>query len=230
MLTMLGSAAVASATEPQPPTDTSVGAASEFDVPGGVAPEVLQEGTWFDDQGRLYFPENSDQSAEKDAAFCSFVFGTPEEVAAVLGLDGELAIAENSGLVNLGGGGIGYSCGYVPADSEDALEIATDSTGPGPGAESEPATTGDAPDTTSDPSDTTSDAADDDIRPLVVFALLSEPLDIDGIPEGYAELFQVEGADSEYSGALGLSTEYDGDPIDEAIAQAWLTTARDRLA
>lgn len=237
LLPIVAASAVASAgTEPSPPAETtSTSSVGDIEIPGGIEPDILQEGTWFDDDGRLYLPENTDQPSDKDAAFCSFVFGSPDEVAEALGLDEELTFAESSGLVYYGGGGSGYSCGYVPLDSDLAMVIATEDSGPD-GTDAVGADDTSAGDTADDDTTTgdtaTGDTTDEEQsdRPLVVFALLSEPLEIDGVPEGYAQMFQLEGADGEYSGALGLSTEYDGDPVDDAFAQAWLTTARDRLA
>lgn len=244
---------VAAGTDPGPPAETAVGSSDAvdasapdpsatdggaFDIPGGVEPEILQEGTWFDSEGRLYFPEATTQSDEKNAAFCSFLFGTPDEVADVLGLD-ELAWAEESGLVNLGGGGTGYSCGLVPADSDDALvlssEAASADTGGAAGdtsmtESSSDTTTESSSDTTTESSSDATTGDDDEVRPLVVFALLSQPLDVDGTPEGYAEFFQLEGGEDADSGALALSNEFDGEPIDAEFAEAWLTTARDRTA
>lgn len=109
------------------PTDgsvpTSETAPDGVALPGGEQPAVLLDGTgtWFDGEGRLYLPEATGQTDEEQAAFCEFLFGRPDEVAAVFGA-GELTLFEGSGFFNNGGNGVGWRCGYR-ADLDDGGDV-----------------------------------------------------------------------------------------------------------
>lgn len=247
---LVGAGAAAATTEPVPPDESAAvpsdasdpsatpnpseaPAASEdagaFDIPGGVRPDVLEEGTWFDESGRLWSPEASTVSDEKQAAFCDFLFGTPDEIAEVFGVDG-LRLVDGSGFVVLGGGGTGYRCGYVPDDAGTAAEetpTSDDTAGDSAATDTatEPATESSAADTAPE-----SSAEADDEQPVIYFTLWDKAVEVEDDAAGVLEVFVLDVGDADETVLLALSDEFDWEMIDAEFAQAWLAAARDRLA
>jgi hypothetical protein len=90
------------------PRDSSPAA----DLPGGSAgAEILDEAGLLDDGVIQIGPVGPDDPTV-DAAICTYLFGTSAEVGDVARLDGEVALTDDSGYHQLGGGGDGVRCTY----------------------------------------------------------------------------------------------------------------------
>lgn len=89
-------------------------------LPGGEAGrEVLEESGRLRD-GVLSPGEVVPDDPAYHRAVCDYLFGSADEVAQVLGLEGDVALAGSSGEVSLGGNGWGYRCGYGSGDEAEA--------------------------------------------------------------------------------------------------------------
>ena len=81
-------------------------------LPGGTAGRDELADGWLDGAGRLYYGEAA-PSETKQRALCSYLFGTPAQVARVARLRGTVTLAPRSGYGSLGSNGIGFQCGYA---------------------------------------------------------------------------------------------------------------------
>ncbi len=95
-------------------------------LPGGsTGKSVLAEHNFLDKSDRVYYPESA-PDGDVQAAICSYLFGSPSEVAETADLDGRVTLDKDSGFRNAGGGGIGFQCGYdVSGKAEFALVLWT---------------------------------------------------------------------------------------------------------
>lgn len=90
-------------------------------IPGGGSADELAAAGLLDGAGRVaYGPVVPDE--EFDGAICEYLFGSPTEVAALVGLPADTMLVDDSGPVNLGGGGTGVRCGY--GDGDEAALVA----------------------------------------------------------------------------------------------------------
>ena len=105
-----------------PPSGSEATEAPTTSEARDAAEELLRSEGYLDDDGAISLgpagPGSDD--TEVNEAMCTYLFGSPEEVAERAGLD-EAPLAEGSGYQMLGGNGTGIMCGWGSSDDPDLV-------------------------------------------------------------------------------------------------------------